>query len=33
MLPVRLRDRLVAILYADRAEGGPAGLHLEELSA
>src|SRR5882724_10809876 len=31
MLPVRLRDRLVAILYADRAEGGPAGLHLEEL--
>jgi hypothetical protein len=31
MLPVRLRDRLVAILYADRAEGGPAGLPLEEL--
>jgi type II secretion system (T2SS) protein E len=31
MLPVRLKDRLVAIIYADRAESGPAGLHLEEL--
>jgi hypothetical protein len=31
MMPVRLRERLVAVLYADRAESGPAGLHLEEL--
>jgi hypothetical protein len=31
MLPVRLRERLVSVLYADRAEGGPGGLHLEEL--
>jgi hypothetical protein len=31
MMPVRLRERLIAVLYADRAESGPAGLHLEEL--
>jgi hypothetical protein len=31
MLPVRVRDRLVSFLYADRAEGGPPDLHLEEL--
>jgi hypothetical protein len=31
MMPVRLRDRLVSVIYADRAESGPAGLHLEEL--
>ena len=31
LLPVRLRDRLVAMIYADRAESGPAGFHLEEL--
>ncbi len=31
MMPVRLRERLVAVIYADRAESGPPGLHLEEL--
>jgi hypothetical protein len=30
-MPVRLRERLVAVIYADRAESGPPGLHLEEL--
>ena len=31
MMPVRLRERLVSVIYADRAESGPPGLHLEEL--
>ncbi|HXO22477.1 MAG TPA: hypothetical protein VOA87_21360 [Thermoanaerobaculia bacterium] len=31
LLPVRIKDRLVAFIYADRAEGGSGGLHLEEL--
>ncbi len=31
VMPVRLRGRLIAMIYADRAESGPAGLHLEEL--
>jgi hypothetical protein len=31
MLPVRLRDRLVTVIYAERAEAGTGGLHLEEL--
>lgn len=31
MLPVRLKDRLVTVIYADRAEGGAPGLPLDEL--
>jgi hypothetical protein len=31
MLPVRLRDRMVSVMYADRAEGGAPGLSLDEM--
>jgi hypothetical protein len=31
MLPVRLKDRLVTVIYADRAENGAPGLPLDEL--
>jgi len=31
MLPVRLKDRMVSVIYADRAESGPPGLPLDEL--
>jgi hypothetical protein len=31
MLPVRLKDRLVSVIYVDRAESGTPGLPLDEL--
>lgn len=31
MLPVRLRDRMVSVIYADRAEGGAPGPPLDEM--